>query len=34
MITILNKIVLHRELHINYTLHPNNLLNLFDDLLD
>jgi hypothetical protein len=34
LITILNKIVLLRELHINYTLHPNNLLNIFDDLLD
>lgn len=34
IITILNKIVLHRELLTTYSLHPNNLLKLFDDLLD
>lgn len=32
-LTIMNKIVLLRDLIINYSLHPNNLLNVFDDLL-
>lgn len=34
MLTIINKIVLLRELNVNYSLHPNNLLNVFDDLLE
>lgn len=31
---IINKIVLLKDLNINYSLNPNNLLKLFDDLLE
>ena len=34
LVTIINKIVLLRELNLKYTLHPNNILNIFDDLLE